>query len=289
MPLIDPIIRPPAEADSLLLQITAGCSANTCSFCGAYKRKPFRLIDPSIIYDDIRKAAKLYPLTRKIFLLDGDALVLSNNKLIPILEQINQSFPHISRISSYANGHNISQKTQENLKELADHKLTLIYMGLESGSQKVLDNCGKKSSASEMIEAVNRATEVGIKTSAIVLLGLGGKENSAEHVAATSSALNKMQPRYLSFLSLMLIKGTPLYEQTRTGKFTELDSTELLQESYDIIKNLELTKTIFRSNHASNYLALEGRFPKDKSTLLQTLSAALNHQLPLRPEFFRAL
>ncbi|MCC6932290.1 MAG: radical SAM protein [Deltaproteobacteria bacterium] len=289
MPLIEPIIRPPAEADSLLLQITTGCSANTCTFCPAYIGKPFKLIDSEVVYNDIRAAAKRFPETRKIFLLDGDVLVLSNTRLMPILELINESFPHLSRIASYANGQNIEAKSDEDLAQLVSLKLNLIYIGLESGSQEILTKCNKRATVEQMITAVNRAAAVGIKSSVMLLLGLGGKEHSAEHVEQSIIALNKMQPRYLSFLSLMLVEGTPLFDDLESGVFEELGSNELLQESHDIIQGLELNKTIFRSNHASNYLSLEGRFPKDKALLLAQLRAGLEGKLHLRPEFFRGL
>ncbi|MDP8212080.1 MAG: radical SAM protein [Candidatus Zapsychrus exili] len=289
MLLIQPIIRPPSEANSLLLQITVGCSSNTCTFCGAYANKPFGVMEESDIEYDIKEAADLYPDVRKIFLLDGDALALNNKRLVPILKLINKSFLKLSRIASYANGYNITKRTSDELRELRNHNLNLIYMGLESGSQKVLDACKKRSSVEEMIEAVRMADDANIKSSVIVLLGLGGVQCSDVHVRDTIEALNKMQPRYLSFLSLMLIKDTPLYKQAETGKFKELNSTELVREAYDIIKGLELNKTIFRSNHASNYLSLEGRFPKDKEKLLNMLKLAIDGNVKLRDEIFRGL
>lgn len=289
MPIIEPVIRPPSEADSFLLQVTLGCSADTCSFCGAYKLKPFRVKDRKEITADIDRYARRRPETRRVFLMDGDALVLANSKLVPILEELDSAFPRLTRISSYANGSNITRKTDDELSELYRHKLGLIYMGLESGSQGVLDACGKSSSVEEMIDAVNRAAGAGIKSSVIVLLGLGGKKHSGEHVKGTIAALNRMQPRYLSFLSVMVIPGTPLGEEVRRGEFEELGPAELLKESYDIIKGLELKKTVFRSNHASNYLALEGTFPKDKTAFLNVMESAIGGEIRLRPESWRGL
>jgi radical SAM superfamily enzyme YgiQ (UPF0313 family) len=289
MPIIEPVIRPPAEADSFLLQITVGCSADRCNFCGVYKAKPFRVKDRKEITRDIISFAKRYPDTRRVFLMDGDALVLSNNKLVPILEELNNAFPLLTRISSYANGSNITRKNNNELIELYNHKLSLIYMGLESGSQEVLDRCKKSSTAEEMIHAVNKAALSNIKSSVIVLLGLGGKEYSIEHVKATIEALNRMQPRYLSFLSLMVIPGTPLAEEIRRGEFVELSPEELLKESYDIIKGLELKKTIFRSNHASNHLPLAGTLPKDKNRLLNAIESGISGRTMLKPETLRGL
>ena len=289
MPIIEPAIRPPSEADSFLLQITLGCSADTCSFCGAYKFKPFCVKEKQEIAADINWYAKRYPDKRRVFLMDGDALVLSNNKLLPILDELNRAFPRLTRISSYANGGNITRKTDNDLKELYNHKLRLIYMGLESGSQKVLDMHKKSSTAEEMIQAVQRAADCGIKSSVIALLGLGGKKHSKEHVIATTEALNRMQPRYLSFLSLMIIPGTPLEEDLRQEIFEELSPKELLKEAYDIIKGLELKKTIFRSNHASNHLSLEGVFPKDKDMLLESVKSGITGGIMLKPEALRGL
>jgi radical SAM superfamily enzyme YgiQ (UPF0313 family) len=289
MAIIEPVIRPPSEADSFLLQVTLGCSANHCSFCGAYKAKPFRVKDPAEVFSDIDRYACRYPDTRRVFLMDGDALVLGNSKLVPILEKMERVFPGLSRVSAYANGSNITLKSDAELAELYAHKLSLIYMGLESGSQSVLDRCGKTSSAEEMIKAVQQAERAGIRSSVIVLLGLGGKKYSAEHVRDTIEALNRMQPRYLSFLSLMVIPGTPLADEVRRGDFEELGPEELLKEACEIIRGLELKRTVFRSNHASNHLALEGTFPKDKPTLLSSLKAALEGETALRSDFMRGL
>jgi len=289
MPIIEPVIRPPSEAESFLLQVTLGCSADTCNFCGAYKNKPFRPKDQREIFSDIAHYARRYPNTRRIFLMDGDALVLSNRKLVPILRELKKAFGRLTRISAYANGSNIARKSDQELAELRAHKLTLIYLGLESGSQDVLDRCQKSSTVEQMITGVQRAAKAGIKSSVIVLLGLGSREQSQEHIKETIKALNRMQPRYLSFLSLMIIPGTPLAEQVQNGAFVMLNSKELLTEAYEILHGLDLKKTIFRSDHASNYLPLEGALPKDKQKILETLQAALNGTVRLRPEIFRGL
>ena len=289
MPIIEPVIRPPSESSSFLLQVTTGCSSNHCTFCGAYQNKEFRVKDEQEIYDDIRQSAAVFPFTRKVFLIDGDALAVPNRKLIRILKNLQGHIPSIRRISSYANGYNITVRDDEELKELFDNKLKLLYIGLESGSQDILNECKKKSTVDEMITAVNRVQKIGIKASVIVLLGLGGRHHFKAHVRDTIKAINKMQPRYLSFLCLMLIPGTPLYADAGSGKFRELDAGEFLIQSYEIIKGLELEKTIFRSNHASNYLSLEGVLPRDKVYLLETLEKAMNGKINLKPEIFRGL
>jgi radical SAM superfamily enzyme YgiQ (UPF0313 family) len=289
MPIIEPVIRPPSEADSFLLQVTVGCSSNQCSFCGAYKCKAFRYKPEAEMINDIQEAARRQPGIRRIFLLDGDALAVPNPKLVPVLDQLNMAFPHLTRIASYANGFNLTARMDAELKELSQRKLRLIYLGLESGSQEILDRMHKRSTAEEMIQAVRRAEESGIKSSVIVLLGLGGKRYSETHVRETVLALNRMQPRYLSFLSLMVIRGTALHRELSRGDFEELDAGGLLREARQIIEGLELHKTIFRSNHASNYLPFEGRLPQDKVQMLAQLQSAADGEVSLRPDFLRGL
>jgi radical SAM superfamily enzyme YgiQ (UPF0313 family) len=289
VPIVEPVIRPPSEAGSFYLQVTLGCSANCCTFCGAYWGKKFSLKDRKEISADIREGAKRYPDTRRVFLMDGDALAAPNSFLIPILKDLSAAFPLLTRVSSYANGYNITKRTSEELQELKENKLSLIYMGLESGSEAVLETCKKACTAQNMIEAIRKADEAGIKSSVIVLLGLGGRKFSREHVEGTIQALNRAQPRYLSFLSLILIPGTPLFNDAVKGAFSELAPKELLTEMRDIIKGLELNGTIFRSDHASNYIPLEGRFPKDKDKLIHALNAAIGGKLSMRSEWERGL
>ncbi len=289
MPIIEPAIRPPAEANSFLLQVTSGCSSNLCTFCGAYKGKPFRIKSEREIYQDIEMGAALEPLKRRAFLMDGDALVIPNSRLVPVLRKINTVFPKMTRIASYANGDNIIKRTRTELVELAENRLRLIYIGLESGSQSILNDCKKRSSVNEMIEAVHKGAESGIKSSVMVLLGLGGCRKSKAHVKETIHALNLMQPHYLSFLSLMLIPGTEAYDEAQKGNFEELSPQELLQETYDMIAGLELKATVFRADHASNFLSLEGRLPADKGRLLSTLEMAMKGKTILRPEYLRGL
>ncbi len=289
MPIIEPAIRPPSEANSFLLQVTLGCSAGSCTFCGSYHGKKFKLKSTDEILQDIKKGSVIYPDARKSFLMDGDALVINNNKLIPILKQINLYFPKINRISSYANDFNILNRTDNELKELYDHKLRLIYMGLESGSQKILDKCCKKSTVNGMINAIQKCHEFKIRTSIIVLLGLGGRDLSKDHVEQTAIAVNKMQPTYLSFLALMILPHTHLFLDMQSGNFIPLDQYEILWEMHEIIKRLELNRTVFFANHASNYLPITGRFPHDKKDLLNEIKDAMNGKTNLMPEFLRGL
>ncbi|MBD3380193.1 MAG: radical SAM protein [Candidatus Omnitrophica bacterium] len=289
MTIAGPVIRPPSEAGSFLLQVTLGCSANQCSFCGAYTGKTFGIKPREEVLEDIRKQKEEDAGVRRVFLLDGDALAVRNNGLIPVLRELDKAFPALTRVASYANGFNITLRSREELKELRENKLSLIYIGLESGSQKVLNACGKRSGVDEMVEAVGKAEEAGIKSSVMVLLGLGGERLAEEHVQETVKALNRMQPRYLSFLSLMFVPGTPLFEEAARGEFKRLGPVALLEQARDILAGLDMKRTVFRTDHASNYISLEGRLPKDKERLLRELEAGIKGDTDLRAEWARGL
>jgi len=285
------IIRPPSEADSYLLQITYGCSHNKCTFCPTYLDKKFGVRPPEEVFEDIELASNSYPQTRRVFLCDGNALVLQNRRLMPILERICTAFPSLQRVGIYANARDILRKSMEELEELKDKKLGLIYMGLESGSDEVLRKVKKGSTVREIIDSVKKARRAGIKVSVIGLLGLGGKTLSHEHAVKTGKAVSEMDPLYFSLLSLMLVPGTELHTEWERGEFEMPEPIELLQEMKIIIDNLEgLSGCIFRTNHASNYLPLAGRLPRDREKLLATIDSAVSQgESALRPESWRAL
>lgn len=283
------VIRPPSEADSLILQATIGCSHNRCAFCGTYLDKKFAIKPFDKLAREIEWAAKHLPYTRRVFLADGDAMVLSTKKLEQILDKLNASFPELQRVGIYANASGILSKSLDELILLREKKLGIFYLGLESGSETVLKKIDKGSTAAEMVDAVCKGQEAGMKASVIVLLGLGGDELSEEHAIESARAVNRMNPRFLSFLSLMLIPGTPLHDEWEKGRFKLLSAHEMLAEMRLIVQNLELEGTVFRTNHASNYLPLAGRFPQDKERILAAIDAGLSGKVKLRPEFFRAL
>jgi radical SAM superfamily enzyme YgiQ (UPF0313 family) len=285
------VIRPPSEADSYILQITYGCSHNRCTFCGTYGDKPFRARPPDQVQEDIELAGRVIPGTRRVFLADGNALVLSTSRLAAILESLSRVFPDLQRVSAYANARDLLSKDLEELRHLRALGLRLIYLGLESGHDQVLRRVGKGASAAEMIEAVHQAHGAEMRVSVIGLLGLGGAELSAAHAEATGRVVSAMDPRYLSLLTLMLVPGTPLHEQWQRGEFQPMQPEALLRELREILRHLEgLSGCIFRTNHASNYLPLAGTLPKDKPRLLDMLDAALERgRAVLRPEHWRAL
>jgi radical SAM superfamily enzyme YgiQ (UPF0313 family) len=254
-----------------------------------YKGKRFRVRPLDALRADIVEAGECWPRTRRVFLADGDALALSTDALVQILDLLGAAFPELSRVGVYVNAANVDSKTDAELRLLSERKLRIGYLGLESGHASVLKEMCKGAGVDEMVTAVRRCQANGIKMSVMALLGLGGTARSREHARDTAGALSRMNPRYLSFLSVMPVPGTPLQRWIETGRFQELAPSEMLQEMRWIIEDLELQGTIFRSNHASNYAALSGRFPQDKARLLNELAGYLDGSSKMRQEWQRGL
>jgi radical SAM superfamily enzyme YgiQ (UPF0313 family) len=285
------VIRPPSEADSYLLQITYGCSHNRCTFCGTYMDKPFRGRPLDEALQDIAVASRQMPDVRRVFLCDGNALVLDMDHLTDVLDALNAAFPLLRRISIYANARDILAKSESELAVLREKGLELIYLGLESGSDEVLRRVDKGSTAAEMVAGVTRAKEARMRVSVIALLGLGGAELSDEHADGTAHVVNAMDPQYLSMLTLMLVPGTPLHRQCQSGEFQLPEPEALLGELRRVIAGTEgLSRCVFRTNHASNYVPLAGTLSRDKERLLGVLDGALGRgRDAFRPESWRAL
>jgi radical SAM superfamily enzyme YgiQ (UPF0313 family) len=285
------VIRPPSEAYSYILQITYGCSHNRCTFCGTYRDKPFSIRPIAEVMQDIELARDMIPETRRVFLADGDALVLSQDRLLPILEALGASFPQLERVGIYANARDILRKDEGELALLCSKGLGIVYLGLESGSDAVLRNVQKGATADEMVEAVHRAKAGGIEVSVIGILGIAGPSGSEEHALATARVVSEMDPQYLAMLTLMLVPGTELHQQWEQGSFELLDPLAMLVELRGVIQHLDgLTNCVFRTNHASNYLPLRGTLPGDKAGLLAAIDGALAlGPSTLRPESWRRL
>ncbi len=285
------VIRPPSEARSYILQVTYGCSYNRCTFCGTYQNKPFRVRPPEEVLQDIELARQMLPRTRRVFLADGDALVLSVRRLVPILDALDAAFPRLERVAVYANAHNLLRKSAADLELLRRKKLGIVYLGLESGSDEVLRRVRKGTTAAEMVEGVRKARAAGIRASIMAILGLGGPELSPAHAEATGRVVGQMDPEYFSMLALMLVPGTELHRQWQAGEFQLLGPEAILTELRCTIAHLDgLSRCLFRTNHASNYLPLAGTLPQDKARLLATLDGALvQGRSALRPESWRAL
>ena len=282
------IIRPPSEAHSIILQVTAGCSHNKCTFCGAYQDKTFRIRSNSIA-DDIDFAALHCRRQSKVFLADGDALILPYEKLAPLFERIRAKLPWVNRISLYANCRAIRSKTDRELYHLKQLGLHRVYLGLESGDDRVLGQIEKGETAQTMIEAADKIRQCGLFFSVTALLGVAGVELSQEHAIATGEVLTRMAPNQIALLSVIPLPGTRFFDEIATGKRMLPDAYALLQELKTIIQFIEQDHVQFHANHASNYLHLSGRLHKDKAKMLARIDAALNGSIPLVPEEWRAL
>ncbi|MCF6365141.1 MAG: radical SAM protein [Bacteroidales bacterium] len=286
-----PLFRPPSEARSLILQITSGCSWNKCAFCEMYASKSFRVKPFGIVKQEIEQVANSSLKFNKVFLADGDAMVLSAGKLLQILNEINDKFLKIRRISIYARPSDFVKKTLSELKELKSAGLELAYVGVESGDDEVLKHINKGETYKSTIEGLLKAKEAGIKLSVMILNGLGGEELSRQHAVNSAKVLNEVQPEYASTLVLSLPLGEAHFTNRYSGKFTMLNKLELIEEMGIFLKNTELEQTVFRSDHASNYLVLKGILSKDKASLLHKINEVLNNpQLAdLREEWERGL
>lgn len=267
----EPLFRPPAEADSLVFQVAYGCPHNSCRFCMMYKSVHYRERDLDEIFNDFKEGAQLYPETMRIFLADGDVMSFSFPKLRAMLGELNLLFPNLSRVNTYANGSSIMSKTKEELEALHKLKLNTLYVGLESGDDDVLNAVNKKESSGNMVDAVVKAQDAGFKCSVMILLGLAGKGGSAVHAKKTAKILNKMQPRLLSALRFIEVPGTKMHDA-----YKSVSEYEAVCELRDIIKALDLKKTVFRANHSSNPVPLSGRFPQDKDKLLSEVGLMLS-------------
>ncbi|MDQ0287639.1 radical SAM superfamily enzyme YgiQ (UPF0313 family) [Desulfofundulus luciae] len=286
-----PLFRPPSEASSLILQVTLGCSHNACAFCGMYKGKKFRPRTLAEIMADVEEAARFWPGVRRIFLADGNALAMDTRELLRLLQHLYQTFPELERVSCYAGPLDLLRKEPEELRELREAGLRLLYLGVESGSDLVLKRMHKGVNAAEMVCACQRALDAGFELSVTVITGLGGRELSREHARATASVINAINPTYLAALTLIVVPNTPLYSQVQEGKFFLLNPEESLQELKWLLAGLEVDKCIFRCNHASNYLPLKGTLKRDRDKLIGILEEALREpgSVPLRPDYARGL
>ncbi len=286
-----PVIRPPSEARSLILQVTVGCSHNRCTFCPAYKGRRFRIKDGSAIRQDIDEASARFPDIRRVFLADGDALIIPQPKLLDITGHLHRRFPALQRIGTYANVKGVLRKSAEELRELKERKLGIIYLGIESGDEATLAAVRKGTTADRIAEAAARVKDAGIKLSVTVLLGVGGRERSLVHARETARLLTRVQPDYVGALTLMLVPGTPLHDAAQAGSFTLPSPFELVRELKIMIEESELNHCLFFSNHASNYVPVQARLPRDKESCVQLLNTVLNQpdRAVLTPEYLRTL
>jgi radical SAM superfamily enzyme YgiQ (UPF0313 family) len=286
------VYRPPSEADSLILQVMLGCSHGDCRFCGMYSGKRFRVRPSGEVSEDILNLAPaLKRAVRKVFLCDGDALVLPVRSMVAILDLLAAELPQLQRVSAYANAHSLLRKSPEELSEIREHGLEMLYLGLESGDEETLATMGKGVTVAEQIEGCLKAKDAGYRLSLMAILGLGGVERSLEHARGTGRALSAIDPDFISMLSLMLAPGAPLAESVARGEFAMPDAIAVLRELREILGETDVTKAVFRTTHASNYLPLEGTLPDDKPKMLNVIDRvlAMGDQAPLRPDWLRGL
>ena len=281
------IYRPPGEWKSYLLQATVGCSNNTCTFCNMYRDKKFRVRPMADILEDIRMAKTYYGDVRRVFLCDGDAIVMRTNDLITILDALYAAFPSLEKVTIYAGPRSTLTKTPEELKLLREHGLARAYLGVGTGGGALLRKVKKGVDAQEMLEAGVRLREAGIDLWVMILLGLGGREGSREHILETAAMMNEMKPRHLSALTLTLYPGTELYDDWRAGRFTPITPTESLQEIRLLLEKLDVDPLHFTCDHASNYVPLKGSLPEDRAHFLARLDRVLESGEGMRPEWSR--
>ena len=283
------LYRPPSEADAYILQATIGCSWNHCTYCDMYRDKTFRIRDLSETLDDLARAAREFGNdVEKVFVADGDALVLSMDHWMPILERARALFPRLRRVSAYAMARNINAKSDDELRTLSGAGLTTLYVGPESGDDITLKRIAKGDDAEAHVEAARKAHAAGMSLSVIALLGIA-MDRSDEHARATADLVTKMNPAYFAALTVTVVPGTPLAQLRAKGRFEVPEVPSLLRELRTMIDLARPTDAVFRTNHASNYLPLAGRIPRDRARIVQTIDLALEGRIPLRPERARAL
>ena len=283
------VYRPPSEAYSLIVQVTYGCSHNTCAFCSMYKEKRFALRPLDEVLEDFHIARQTYRHVDKVFLADGDALVRKASELYTILDTIRELFPECQRVTSYASPPSIRIRTDEELQTLRAKGLTMVYMGLESGCDEILKLMRKGHMSDEIVAMGQKVRRNGIALSVTAITGLGGPELLEQHAIETAKAFNAMNPEYIGMLTLMVEPGTPLYDWVRDGKFQLLTQPQVLRETRLLVENLDSPGSVFRMNHASNYLVLKGTLNQDKEAMLRTIDAAEHDLSRLRPEEWRGL
>ena len=282
------VYRPPSEAYSLIVQVTYGCSHNTCAFCDMYDDKHFAMRPMEEIREDFEMARQLYRHVERVFLADGDALMRRTDDLVQILGLIYGLFPECQRVTCYASPASLQVKLEDDLRLLRERGLQMVYMGLESGCDAVLERMRKGHTAAAIVAAGQKARRCGMALSVTAISGLGSVALWREHAIGTAEALSAMKPEYIGLLTLMVERGTPLEQWVREGEFTLLSPVEVLKETELFLQHIDSEGSVFRMNHASNYLTLKGTLNRDRQALLDKVQSGLSG-VGLKPEFMRAL
>jgi len=282
------VYRPPSEAKSLIIQLTIGCARNTCTFCAMYKREKFRIRELSEVIEDLYWVKEHYPYSfDRVFLADGDALIVKTDILLAVLDKIYELFPHVRRVSTYGTAGDVLMKSHEELCMLRQHGLEMVYIGAESGSDKVLAAVDKRLTSAEMIEACHKLSAAGIKVSMTLITGLGGRADSEEHAIESARLVSAAKPEYLGLMTLGLAPDAPLTQDYLAGKFEALSPLEFLKEQKLFLENVDSEGTVLRSNHVSNYVSLSGTLNADREQMIMQLERAIaNGGRPRRFELF---
>ncbi|MEE2962157.1 MAG: radical SAM protein [Myxococcota bacterium] len=285
----NPLFRPPSEARSYILQATLGCSWNKCTYCAMYRTKEFRIRSLKESLEDLDLAHQKYgPSVDKIFVADGDALIMNMDHWVPILEKSRALFPKLRRVSAYAMAPNILEKSDDELARLRELGLSRFYIGPESGDDKILKQIAKGDDFQAHVDAAQKAKRAGIELSVIALLGIGG-DRAEEHARNTGKLITEMDPEFFSALTVTVVPNTPLAKQEARGKFKVPEIPALLQELQWMVMEANPNHTVFRTNHASNYLPLAGNLPEDRDRIVDLIEQAVRGELALRPEWLRGL
>ena len=283
------VYRPPSEAYSLIVQVTYGCSHNRCAFCDMYDDKHFAMRPMDEIREDFELARRVYRRVGRVFLADGDALMRRTGDLVEILGLVYGLFPECQRVTCYASPTSLQIKSEDELRLLRSKGLQMVYMGLESGCDAVLEKMQKGHTAAEIVAAGQKARQAGLALSVTAISGLGSRELLRDHAVDTARALSAMKPEYIGLLTLMVEPGTPLEQWVREGSFRVLGPAEILQETALLLDHIDSEGSVFRMNHASNYLVLKGTLNQDKDAMLRAIDAAEHNLNLLRPEEWRGL
>lgn len=283
------IYRPPSEWQSYILQVTIGCSHNACTFCGMFKDKKYRVRPLPDILEDIDLAKQQLGNVHQVFLCDGDAISLETKDLLKIIHKLKRTFPELQEIATYAGPRSTLKKSREELQLLCEAGLTKAYLGVESGDDRVLKETCKGVNAAQMLEAGRNLVSAGIELYAIILIGLAGKERLGENAIATANIINQMQPAHLTAMTYMPVPGTRMYQDIENGKFQVSNDIDCLLETRMLVEHINLEQLHFLSNHASNYLSIDGYLPKDREQILNAIDQAMNRELPVRDQSKRGL
>jgi radical SAM superfamily enzyme YgiQ (UPF0313 family) len=271
----EPVFRPPCESGSLIIQPTIGCPHNKCAFCGMYRNKKYRVRPLEEVREDLQMAKRVWVRPESVFLADGNTIAMRTDDLVQVLDYVREAFPDVARISCYGGARFIKGRKVADLEKLREHGLSIVYMGLESGDDVILERVNKGATADDYVRAAEKMRAAGIELSTYVLAGLGGRSRTREHALGSAATLNRMKPDFIRIRTLVFLPGFPLYDEVQSGRFVECTGREIALETRLLLENLQVEGAQFLSDHVSNYLPLYGRLPEDRDRMLISIDEAL--------------